>query len=530
MSGTGPWTADDCRSSPHPVACRAVGAALVGMLLVGMLLVLTSQVIGQQPEPPAERNPEPAEAVRPRDVVLIEFHGMISSISEQYLYRKLDEAQALGADVLIIEIDSPGGEVDATLRIGRRLADIQWARTVAYIPNEALSGAALFALGCDEIVMAPRAVIGDAAPIFMDESFVFRYVDDKYRSNLALKVRDLAADKRRPPALAEAMIDDELVVFESTHRDTGETRFMSQAEIDSSDDPAAWQNPRPVLETRANRFLEVNGERAVELTLAQGIARDRNELRRRYEPIEKWVELETNQVDRAIVILNSPWITGVLFVIGLIALYIEFASPGLGIGGLIALLCFSLFFWSRFLGGTAEWFEVMLFVGGLALILVEIFVIPGFGLWGGTGIMLMLASLVLASQPFFLPRNKQDLQALTQSMAVVLASMVVFIGLAGWLTRRIGQVPIFRQLLLQPQAEAVEGNNGSARLDTTVLAGCVVRVGDRGLSESPLRPAGRIRLGEAYVDVVSDGSYIDAGQLVQVVDVRGNRIVVRQVT
>ena len=143
-------------------------------------------------------------------MALIEFHGAISSLSEQYLYRKLDEAREAGAEIVIIEIDSPGGEVDATLRIGRRLADLGWARTVAYIPKEALSGAALFALGCDEIVMAPRAVIGDAAPIFMDENFVFRYVDDKYRSNLAAQVRDLATDKGRPAALAEAMIDDEL--------------------------------------------------------------------------------------------------------------------------------------------------------------------------------------------------------------------------------------------------------------------------------------------------------------------------------
>jgi membrane-bound serine protease (ClpP class) len=495
---------------------------------MGVWLLFAAGVRGQAGVAGAQ--PAAAEAARPRDVVLIEFHGAISSISEQYLYRKLEEAQELGADVVIIEIDSPGGEVDATLRIGRRLADIGWARTVAYVPKEALSGAALFALGCDEIVMAPRAVIGDAAPIFMDENFVFRYVDDKYRSNLGLQVRDLAADKGRPSALAEAMIDDKLVVYEVTHRDTGEKRFMSQSEIDSSEDPDAWQNPRPVLETRDGRYLEVNGERAVELTLAQGIARDRNQLRRRYEPIEKWVELETNQVDRAIIILNTPLVTAILFIIGLIALYIEFASPGLGIGGLLALVCFSLFFWSRFLGGTAEWFEVILFVSGLLLILVEIFLIPGFGIWGGTGIMLMLASLVLASQPFLLPRNKQDLQALTQSMAVVLGSIIGFLAIAGWLTRRLGQVPLFRQLLLQPQAVARAGSDGAAVLSETVLGGCVIRVGDRGLSESPLRPAGRIKLGNDYVDVVSDGSYIDAGQPVQVVDVRGNRIVVRQVS
>ena len=246
-------------------------------------------------------------------------------------------------------------------------------------------------------------------------------------------------------------------VFEVTHRDTGQTAFLSQAEIDASDDPQVWQNPRPVLETREHRFLEVNGERAVELSLAQGIAANRDELRQRYEPVREWVELETNNVDRAIVILNSPLITGLLFVVGLIALYIEFASPGLGIGGLIALVCFSLFFWSRFLGGTAEWFEVILFASGIVLLLVEIFLIPGFGIWGGTGILLILTSLVLASQPFLLPRNKQDLQTLTRSITIVIGSLIAFVAGAGWFTRRMGQIPIFRHLLLQPPLAASDG-------------------------------------------------------------------------
>ncbi len=358
---------------------------------------------------------------------------------------------------------------------------------------------------------------------------MFRYVDEKYRSNLAAQIRDLAADKGRPPALAEAMIDDKLEVLQVTNRDSGKTAFMSQAEIDASPDPQVWQNPRPVLETRQNRFLEVNGERAVELTIAQGIAINRDALRKRYEPIREWHELETNNLDRAIVILNTPLVTGLLFFVGLIALYVEFASPGLGIGGLVALVCFSLFFWSRFLGGTAEWFEVILFVSGIILLLIEIFVIPGFGMWGGTGILLMITSLVLASQPFLLPRTQHDLQTLTRSITLVVGSMLAFVIGAAWFTRRMGQIPIFRHLLLQPQPAVEMPLNGNGASEETVLGGHVVRVGDRGLTESPLRPAGRIRLGDDFVDVVSDGSYIDVGQPVQVIEVRGNRIVVRQI-
>ena len=149
-------------------------------------------------------------------------------------------------------------------------------------------------------------------------------------------------------------------------------------------------------------------------------------------------------------ILNYPLVTGLLFVVGLIALYIEFASPGIGLGGLTALLCFALFFWSRFLGGTAEWLELVLFAAGVLLLMVEVFLIPGFGVWGATGFVLLVTSLVLASEPFLIPRTQRELSSLLRTLVVVLSSGVVFSIAAMWLTASLGKVPVLNRLALRP--------------------------------------------------------------------------------
>ena len=138
---------------------RVFNTARMLAVLTGLLLLGRAAVAG--PPGPWHR------------AALIEFSGLISTLSEQYLYRKLDEAQRRNADLVIIEIDSPGGEIEPTMRIAERLRDLGWAHTVAFVPRQALSGAALFSLACDEIVLAPDAVFGDAGPIFLDEDFLF---------------------------------------------------------------------------------------------------------------------------------------------------------------------------------------------------------------------------------------------------------------------------------------------------------------------------------------------------------------------
>ena len=155
-----------------------------------------------------------------------------------------------GADLIILEIDSPGGTLAETLDIAERLRDLDSAHTVAYVPKMALSGAAIVALGCDDIIMAPKALIGDAGPIFQDENSQFRFAPEKIVSHLAQEVRGLAAAKGRPPALAEAMVDKNLQVFQVKNKQTGKETCMSKREIDAEANPDQWETIAPIAGIR----------------------------------------------------------------------------------------------------------------------------------------------------------------------------------------------------------------------------------------------------------------------------------------
>lgn len=464
--------------------------------------------------------------------VVIRLEGAISPMTERFLDRKLNTARARRADLVIVEIDSPGGFLDASLKMAERLRDLDWAHTVAFVPNQALSGAAITALACDDIVMAPAARLGDAGPIFQGEDSLFRHAPEKIRSELAGRMEDFARAKGRPPALAAAMVDMDLVVYQVRNTQTNEETFMSDEEINNADDPAVWEKLKPVPESRPKYFLTVNGERAVELKLAQGTANTREELKARYPVANELLVLKPSGVDTAVTILNWPLVTGLLFVIGLVALYIEFSAPGLGLGGLIAGLCFALFFWSRFLGGTAGWLEVILFVAGVVFLAVEVFVLPGFGIAGLTGLLLVFVSVLMASQHFVIPQTALQLTTSLNSIMVLAASGVTFVVVAAVLSRYFQMLPVVRSLVLETPgayAAAADPKTGKARVAFDPQLRFPIQVGDWGVADCPLRPAGKARFGEHYVDVVTDGLFVDKGRTVRVLDVSGNRVLVREV-
>ena len=358
---------------------------------------------------------------------------------------------------------------------------------MAYVPREGLSGAAIVALGAHEIVMGPEAVLGDAGPIFMDENFLFQHAPEKFRSHLAQRVRTLATARGRPPALAEAMVDMNLEVFQVTRRTDGKVTYMSQAEIDVLADKEDWEKGPLVHESRKEHFLEVTGTRAVTLGLAEATAAGCAEPKMRYGLAEDPLVLEATTVDTVVYILNFKIVMGLLIVIGLVALYIEFSAPGIGMGGLVGALGVFTLLLEPVLGGTADWLDVVLFVAGLVFLAVELFVLPGFGVAGLTGVLLILASLILASQRFIIPETSRQLTALTASLAVVAVSGVTFGVIAVFLSKHFGALPLLNRFMLAPPerplptAEQPAAAAGPRRLEA----------GDVGVAQSQLRPAGK---------------------------------------
>jgi membrane-bound ClpP family serine protease len=197
-----------------------------------------------------------------------------------------------------------------------------------------------------------------------------------------------------------------------------------------------------------------------------------------------------------------------------------------GVGAFVAVVCFLLFFWSHYLGHTAGWLEVLLFVAGVCCILLELFVIPGFGIFGLGGGAMVLASIVLASQTFRgLPKNEYQLEQLQTSLLTVGGAMAGLIAFAVLMRRRLPRSRLLGHMMLEPPAgDEAEGiRRREALVDFHDL------VGTRGTTTTQLTPSGKARFGDMLVDVIADGEVIGRGTAIEVVKVQGSRVLVRAV-
>lgn len=482
---------------------------------------------------PREALREQATEKEAGKVRLIKVDGIIDQLQEAFLVRQIERALAGGAQVIVFQIDSPGGYLDASTNLADAIVKLeaQKVRTIAYVPQEAHSGAAIIALGCDEIIMHPNAQIGDAGPIELRPGQAFERAPEKILSPLVVTLRGLAERKHRPPALCAAMADRSLKVFQVTHRDNGRLWYMTEAEIQASG--GEWIIGQQLQETNGELLFTCNGQRAHDLKLAESPVHDLNELKGRIglpasadlRPIERtWV-------DGLVFTLNSPGFTVLLLIMGIVLIYLELQFTT-GILGILSVLCFSLFFWSRFLGGTAGWLEVVLFVLGLGCLALEIFVVPGFGVFGVSGILMILASLVLAGHAWSLDLTSNIEGLATQTGWVLLSLMVVGV-IGATLARYLPSVPMFESLILAPPGSTTGDAEPQLRpqADPGTVPSSVelMLLGQQGVSLTMLRPAGKARMNERIVDVVSEGPFIAADATIEVIAVTGNKIVVRQV-
>lgn len=463
----------------------------------------------------------------------IRIEGVIDVLLQTFVERQIDRAVQSGANLLIFEIDSPGGDALASTELAFKIADLEQrkVRTVAWVPEMALSGAAMISLGCDEIYMKPDAQLGDAAPINIGKGQQFEHVPEKVLSVIRSTMHTLAEKKGRPTALAEAMADKDLVAYRVTNKDNGRVWYMTEAEIQASN--GEWVQGPAVREADKDHLLTVNGRRAHELKLAEPPVQDFDQLKERLgiPPGFNVAAVGRTWMDTLVFVLNNDFVTFLLlvFAIGCVYLELHFMT---GLLGIMAAVAFALFFWSRFLGGTAGWLEVILFLLGLGCLGLEIFVIPGFGVFGISGGLLLLASLVMASQTFGSLDPNQDLGKLAHTMGTVILSIVAVVILAMFISRYLPHVPIFNQMILAPPGAVDPRHPGEPRLrlDAESQAGSMAGlIGRHGEAMSMLRPAGKAQIDGRFLDVVSEGPFIPQGTPVQVVSVSGSRIVVRQV-
>lgn len=502
--------------------------------------------------------------------VMVDLAGPVTARSVKRIETLIgDELERSDINWVGVRIDSSGGSLSAALRLAQSLAELGdgEVRTVAYVPKRAEGPAALVALACDQLVMQQGAIlVGEAKqtepaaeqervanpePAEKDGENVkedaeevepeaaddpaagrplgglrelFKPNEEIDRSAERLTVREvLAPATLRTWSLLVATFDDDAELARYTNRTTGAERIFSPVELEEQAEGGEWR--RGQLIKAAGETLSLDADQAAEAGIAWQTVEQFDDLRTLYGFTELPRTAEPNWALELVEALASPGLAALLLIVGIVGLYIELNSPGLGIGGFVASVALLLFFWSKFLDGTADWLEVMLFVTGVVFVLMELFVIPGFGIFGLGGALLVIASLVLASQTFILPKTETQLFELRNSLATVAGAGFGFLLLAGVLRQYLPQSAMFRRMTLAPMEEADRIEQGRREQ----LADYDHLVGRSGTATTDLLPAGRAEIDGEPIDVLTQGEVIDRGEAIEVVEAHANRVIVRRV-
>ena len=426
-------------------------------------------------------------AQEPRRVVYVApIEGIIDLGLVPYVQRVLDEATAVGAAAVVLEINTLGGRLDAATQIRDALLNSR-VRTVAFVNKRAISAGALISLAAESVVMAGGATIGAATPVQAGQSgAAAQPVEEKTVSYVRKEFRATAESRKRPPLLAEAMVDADVAI----------PGVIAKGKLLTLTTDEALKHK--LADARADTLEEA----------LQRLGLGGAEIQR---ALPNWAE-------NVVRFLTHPVVSSLLITIAMLGIIIELRTPGLGIAGGLGITSLALFLWGHWLAQLAGWEELLLVLGGAALLALEVFVIPGFGLAGALGILALLAALVLSMLG---PGNTPQYLLLTAGRVVLAMLFALIASLV--LLRFLPSLPFGRRLILRTELDSTRGYASAPRSDAQLL-------GKRGRATSPLRPAGIAEFEGHRVDVVSDGELIDAGAFIEVIRVDGNRIVVRQTT
>ena len=398
-----------------------------------------------------------------------------------YIQRAVKEAAEVGAAALILDIDTPGGRVDAAEIISDALTDSE-VPVYSLVNRRAYSAGALIALSTSRIYMRPASVIGAATPV----DGTGTKAPEKIVSAMRSQMRALAESNGLEPEVAAAMVDEDI-------------------EIDG------------VVES--GKLLTLTTEEAVEIGYAEAIEELDALLVELGHEGATVVTLELNWAEHLVRFFSSSVVSPFLLSLGFLGLLIEIRTPTFGLAGTMGLISLGLFFGSNMIVGLAGLEDVLIVGAGLVLLGIEAFVVPGFGIFGVAGIVAILAGLYMS-----LLGNIPTMPDFTRAAWVLTSSMLLLIGSAWALIRtlpsssRLAESGIF---LLAKTTSATGYESAEVRSDL---------VGKHGTAITDLRPAGTALVGDERIDVVSESEWISAGTPVKILSAEGYRHIVRSVS
>jgi membrane-bound serine protease (ClpP class) len=410
--------------------------------------------------------------------------GIIDLGLAPFVDRVLGEATAANAAAVILAINTFGGRVDAAVLIRDALLRAR-VPTVAFVNKRAISAGALISLAAGTIAMADGATIGAATPVQIGApGGGAQPASEKTVSYMRKEFRATAESRKRPPNVAEAMVDPDVEIPGLVEKGKLLTLTTSEALkhglVDVRADSLEALLAHLKLETAEVRHASVN-----------------------------WAE-------QLVRVFTHPVLSSVLMTIGILGLIVEIRTPGFGVPGILGVASLAIFLWGHWLVRLAGWEELLLVTAGVLLLGLEIFVIPGFGIAGLLGIVALVGGLTLS-----VIGAGATMQTVLYAAGRVALSLLAAMAGSLVLLKLLPRLPFARPLVLDTGLGSRTGYTSASEADRRWL-------GRLGTAAGPLRPAGIAEIDGTRVDVVSQGEYVEAGAPVKVVSVEGNRIVVRR--
>lgn len=399
----------------------------------------------------------------------------------------LEEAVTLNVDLVLIEMSTYGGMLESADSIRTKILNSP-IPVFVFINHNAASAGALIAIACDSIYMTPGSSIGAATVV--DQSG--QVVPDKYQSYMRAMMRSTAEAKNRDPNIAQAMVDP---------------RIKIEGVIDSGS------------------VLTFTATEAVRHNFCEGIAETTKDVLKlagidEYEIIEQ----KLTGMDKIIGFLINPIVSGILIMIIIGGIYFELQTPGVGFPLVAAITAATLYFAPLYLEGLADHWEILLFIVGVVLIAVEIFALPGFGITGIAGIVLVITGLTLSLVGNIgFDFRPVDLSQIISSFFLVIISIFLAIVISYFITRSLfSQNKLFRSLALETAMTTADGYTTSDEDYRDML-------GKTGIAHSILRPSGKVKIGNDVYDATALTGYIEKGDEIEVVRYETSHLFVRKI-
>jgi membrane-bound serine protease (ClpP class) len=425
------------------------------------------------------------QTAKPR-VMIMEVKDEIDPRMLRQVKLSLEHAEKIKADYVIIEMDTYGGILTDAKEIVDLIMDFKKPIWV-YINSDAASAGALISIACDSIYMSPGASIGAATVV---EGAGGAAAPDKYQSYMRSIMRATAEENHRDPRIAEGMVDENIVI--DSMKQAGKVITFTTTEA---------------LE---NGYCEAKVESIEEILKRNKIAN--------YE----LTRFQLGTSEKIIAFFLNPFISGILILVILGGIYFELQTPGVGFPLFASITALILYLVPYYLNGLAEYWEIIALFVGIILLLAEIFVIPGFGVAGITGIALTVVSLIL----IMLNNDFFNFEFVPMG-DIVKATFAAIGGLSGGLLLlflggdKLMETKAFRRLALSDTQESTQG--------FSVNASSQMMMGKKGIAHTVLRPSGKVMVDGQITDAFTRGEFIDRGEEVEIIGTEGVTLRVRKI-